>query len=228
MTGPKWMAQRAIRVPLLLLSVFLGLPPTAVAATIDFDAFPGMSFLGGSVPASSQLFDQLQPTTGAIFSSLGGANYVAVADLETGSPSAHAPSPPNGIGGVTSTGFIGFGVPIKISFFDPVSETTPAVTDFVSVTGDLRPIAGDIILKAFDISGLLIGMDQQPDSPGGRVVSFGAPGIHFVTLESTSGTVAFDNLVFNDVTPVPLPASILFLVSALIVVVRLARPRLMG
>ena len=193
------------------------------AAFINFDQFPGMDFRGGVVPIESQLSNQLQPTTGAVFSTLGGADYVGIANLEIGSPSAHAPSPPNGIGGVTVSGNLFYGIPIRISFFDPVSPATPAITDSVSITGDLRPIAGDIILKAYDVNGVLLGIDQQPDSPGGRIVSLSTPNIHFVTVESTSGTVAFDNLSFNDVSAIPIPAAIWLFATGFIGLIGVAR-----
>lgn len=210
-----------------VLLVIIGLlvsPAKVDAAFVNFDQFPGMNFLGGAVPIDSRLSNQLQPTTGAVFSTLGGADYVGVANLEIGSPSPHAPSPSNGIGGVTATGSLFYGIPIKISFFD-LTSTTMAVTDFVSIVGDLRPISGDIILKAFDVNGSLLGFDQQPDSPGGREVSISIPGIHFITVESTSGTVAFDNLNFNDVSAVPVPAAVWLFVSGLLVVSGFAKKR---
>lgn len=189
----------------LLFSVIALMSPIANAVLIDFENFQGMDFLGGSVSTESQLSNQFESTFGVVFSSLGGADFVGVVDLETGSPSAHAPSGTNGIGGVSDTGFLNYSAPIKVSFYDPILSSTQAVTDFISITGDLRPIAGDIILKAFDINDGLLAIDQQTDSPGGRVVSIAVPNIHYFTVESTSGTVAFDDLIFNEVSTISVP-----------------------
>src|SRR5689334_10990789 len=165
----------------------------AATITINFDSFPGMNFLGGAVPLASQLSNQLVSTTGAVFSTEGGSNYVAVANLEIGSPGPHAPSPPNGIGGVTAGGDLFYGIPILVSFFDPANPTTNAETNFVSVRGDLRGIPGNVFLVALDSNGNQIASDTQPDS-GGTLLSVSATGIHTVRMFSQTGTVAFDDL----------------------------------
>jgi hypothetical protein len=184
------------------IAAFLLAASPAGGAAINFDSFPGMNFLGGVVPAASQLSNQLHSATGAVFSSEGGADYVAVANLEIGSPSAHAPSPPNGIGAVTAANQLFYGIPIVVTFFDPTDVTRPAVTDFVSVRADLRGIPGSVRLVAYGVDGSQIGSDTQPDSLG-PLLSVSTPGIHSVTFFSDSGTVAFDDLTFNPVAAVP-------------------------
>jgi hypothetical protein len=176
-----------------------------------------MSFLGGSIPASSSLSNQLQPTTGATFSSEGGAAYVAVANLEIGSPTTHAPSKPNGIGGATLAGSISYSTPIVVTFSNPADSLQTAVTNFVSIQGDLRPIAGSIHLIAYDLLGSQIASDTEPDSVG-TLLSVTAASIHSVKFYSDSGTVAFDNLTFNQVSSVPEPAPLILALPGLMTV----------
>ena len=192
-------------------------PQFAFAVTVNFDSFSGMNFLGATVPAASRLSNQLQPATGATFSSDGGAAYAAVVNLEVGSPSAHAPTPPNGIGAATQAGNLTYSIPIVVTFSDPSNSSVAAITDFVSIRGDLRPIAGLIYLQAYNVSGSLIASDTKPDSVG-TLLSVSALGIHSVKFNSATGSVAFDNLTFNAVTPVPEPKTLLLLIAGLAVI----------
>lgn len=206
-------------------SALLSTSVNAALIEINFDdtigfVFSGMSNTPGvTVPSGSQLSDELQSTTGAIFSSEGGTSYVAVVDLGF---AAHAPSAPNGIGGASLAGSLNYNVPIQVSFFDPGSPTTKAVTDFVSIIGDLIPAAGSMILKAYDVNGVFINDDAKLDT-GGTVLSISAAGIHYITVESSSGTVAFDNLSFNEVTAVPVPAAVWLFGAGLIGLTGVAR-----
>lgn len=174
------------------------LAQNANAESITFETFPGMdySLVGTAIPVASQLSSQLSSTTGARFSTEGGASYVAVVNLELvlGSTS----SPPNGIGAVTSAGNLTYSLPIVVSFVDPLNPTTNATTNFVSVRGDLRGTIGNVILLAFDINGSQIASDSKPDV-GGASLAVSAAGIHSVRFFSQSGSVAFDDLTFNTV-----------------------------
>ena len=200
---------RAISGTLLaqLVLVVLGgiVPGLASAATIDFESLPGMPNATGSiVPTGSRLSDQLQSTTGAVFSSAVG--YVAAVVLGPG----HAQSPPNGIGGVSSANRLSYGSPITVTFFDTLNPSLLAVTDFVSIRGDKIAISGTATLEAFNVAGGSLGLVTVSDIAGGLTLALSQGGIHSVRISETSGTVAFDNLTFNPVTAaVPLPASLL-------------------
>lgn len=91
-------------------------------------------------------------------------------------------------------------------------SNAPAVTDLVSIKGDLIPTAGNVFLNAYDIDGNLIASDIQPDSPAPATLMVAAKGIHRIEFYSKSGTVAFDDLRFNtpvgEVGDTPEPASI--------------------
>lgn len=185
---------------------------SAIPLTIDFDSLPGMSNSPGSpVPLSSQLSNQLQPTTGAVFSSTAG--YVAVVDLGLG----HAISSTNGIGGVDAGGPLNYGTPIIVTFFDPTNALVKAVTDFVEIRGDQHATfpLGTATLTAFGIGGGFLGTFTAPDVTGGLTLSLSVPGIHSVRISETSATIAFDNLRFNPVTSVPEPASLMLLGAGL-------------
>jgi hypothetical protein len=183
---------------------------SAIPLTIDFDSFSGMSNSPGNpVPLSSQLSNQLQPTTGAVFSSTAG--YVAVVDLGPG----HAISSANGIGGVNALGQLSYGTPITVTFFDPTNALAKAVTDFVEIRGDQHAILGTATLTAFGIGGGFLGAFTANDVAGGLTLNLSVPGIHSVRISETSATIAFDNLRFNPVTSVPEPASLMLLGAGL-------------
>ena len=87
-----------------------------------------------------------------------------------------------------------------------LSGGSAAVTNMVSIKGDLIPIAGTVTLEAFDINGSLLASDVKPDSPAPASLSISTSGIHSIRFFSQSGTVAFDDLAFN--TPVAVDATI--------------------
>ena len=126
-------------------------------------------------------------------------------------------SVPNVISGVTDDGMYVFSddTPIIISFFDPSNSTVKAVTDFVSIRGDLAPLTGaTATMEAFDVFGNSLGKVTDYDSSAGLTLSLTFSGIHSVLLTQNSGggiggTIGFDNLAFNSVVPVPLPAAVL-------------------
>tara|TARA_R110002095_G_C4206968_1_gene235648 strand:+ start:330 stop:1091 length:762 start_codon:yes stop_codon:yes gene_type:complete len=190
---------------------------SAQAVTLTFDTLPAMANSpGDTVPLVNQLNDAFVSTDGVMFSSAAG--YVAVVN--------HAPaptvSPPNVIAGVSAAGTLSYGTAIDISFFDPSSPARLATTDFVSIRGDRAPLAGSTAtMEIFDISGASLGSVTDTDSSLGLTLTLSSPGIHSVRLTQSSagfgldGTIGFDNLEFNAVTAVPLPAALPLFVAAL-------------
>jgi len=191
--------------------------PSAQAVTITFDTLPAMANTpGAAVPLANQLSDALLLSDGVVFSSAAG--YVAVVN--------HAPAPtvtpPNVIAGVSVGGTLSYGSAIDISFFDPSNPSRLATTDFVSIRGDRAPLAGaTATMEIFDISGGSLGSVSDADSTLGLTLTLSSPGIHSVRLTQSSaglgldGTIGFDNLQFNAVTAVPLPAALPLFVAAL-------------
>jgi hypothetical protein len=171
---------------------------------INFEGFGAMPYsnIKSPIPPSARLSDAFLLTHGVRFSS--GSPYVAVVDLGVG----HATSGTNGIGGSTPTGELTYDrqFPIVVSFFDPSDPSQRAVTDFVSVRGDLQGEGQSITLNAFDVDGNLI-TSFTTTNVGGEVLSVSAPGIHSVQFLGThlgthdEGGVALDDLTFNSVTP---------------------------
>jgi hypothetical protein len=172
---------------------------------IDFESFFGMGYSSGQpIPVAARLSDQLGTADGVVFSS--GASYVAVVDLGIG----HATSGTNGIGGSTPDGILTYDHrwPLVIRFVDPQAPEMPAVTDFVSVRGDLWGSSGmNVTLNAYDLNGALVDSDQVPDIGGETLVVTGA-GIHRVEFLGTTDQdgVALDDLTFNPVVVGPTAA----------------------
>lgn len=199
-----------VRSLLCALYVALGLcgvSSSAGAASENFDGFTGVIWTGGVVAPTAQISDDLASLTGAVFSTQGGSDFAAAVDLTTGFPGPHAPSTPNGVAGVSLAGTLTYALPIRIAFFDPSNPTLPATTDSVSIQGDLAGSGGFAHLEAYDLNGILLVADSNFDnvSGGPGVMTVSATGIHFVLARSDDGTVAFDNLQFNDVVPAPQP-----------------------
>ena len=172
---------------------------------ITFEGIAGVEAMsaanGTPVPLNARLSTELQASNGVSFSSIGG--YVAVVHLGLG----HAATPPNGIGGVDSSSLLDYNAPIVITFSMPGSPNTPAVTDFVSIRGDLSATAGAATMEAFDVSGSLIGSVTSAGGPGGVALSISIPNIHSIRLLQTQADVAFDNLRFNELSPALVPGS---------------------
>lgn len=169
--------------------------------------FEGIGGIVPMAPSSTQvalaarLSTQLQATDGVSFSSIAG--YVAVVDLGLG----RTASPPNGISGVDSSNVLDAGSPVVVTFSMPGSPSAPAVTDLVSIRGDLQPGTGSVTMEAFDVSGALIGSVTASDAFGGVALSLSIPGIHRIRLTQTQADVAFDNLRFNALSPASVPGS---------------------
>jgi hypothetical protein len=228
--------KRALTLVAAVLVLFLGAPlsaPLQAYPIIDFEGLPSMPYQAGErIPGINQLSTQLLSTYGVAFSSgpstatTGG--YVAVVNLGAG----HAPSGTQGIGGATSGGILTYGAdnPISFSFFNPANPSQAAVTDSVSVTGDLWGTSGQapLTLTAFDIDGNVIDTAVRPDL-GGTVLTVSGAGIHrvqftgFARPDGEDG-IALDDLTFNPLTPiggngggfVPEPSSI-FLLGSMVV-----------
>ena len=188
--------------------------PSAKADTLNFDSLAAMvGPVGTPVPASARLSNQLL-NSGVRFSS--GSDFVAVVGLGSG----HATSGLNGIGGVNSAGQLSYFIPIRVTFFLPSDPSIQAVTDFVSIRGDMFPLMGTLTLQAFDLNGNLLGSVTEPDSIG-TTLSLSVAGIHSIRLSQSSGTVAFDDLSFNPLaaagptTPVSEPTTMLLLGTGL-------------
>ncbi|MBN8509602.1 MAG: PEP-CTERM sorting domain-containing protein [Burkholderiales bacterium] len=105
--------------------------------------------------------------------------------------------------------------PIDVSFFDTANTANEAVTDFVSLRGDLwGGGSGPISLFAYDIAGNLLTSDTQPDV-GGTTLVVSAAGIHRVRFIG-NGSVGVDDLTFNAlVAAVPEPHTIALIAVAL-------------
>ncbi len=173
---------------------------SAQAVTINFDDLPATSTVAGlSVPGPSQLTNQYA-SQGVLFSSLGG--FASVVNFGPNTPSS-----PNAIAASTTEGLLTYAVPIEITFVSPSNPLLPAVTDFVSVRGDLFIMGlGTNTMLALDINGEPIDFDIQIEPPA-SILSVTGFGIHKVILIGST-TTAFDDLSFNPVVVVPEPSSI--------------------
>ncbi len=187
--------RRRIDVAVAVLGLLVATGPVAAdVVTINFDDLPGMANSpGSSIPAQSQLSNQFA-NLGVLFSS--GEPYVAVVNLGPG----HATSGRNGIGGSRPPSILTYDAayPIDITFVDPQNPSIPAVTNFVSVRGDLLGSGKNVTLNAYNLNGQFITSTTVPDS-GGETLSITTPGIHIVRFIGTTDAdgVALDDLRFN-------------------------------
>jgi hypothetical protein len=173
------------------------MPPRIV---LDFEGFGGMTFISrNTIPPSARLSDAFLFTDGVRFSS--GSPFVAVTENGVG----HAPGGKNGIGGSTPDGKLTYDrtYPIMARFFDPKNPAVPAVTDYVSVRGDLWGGGQTIVLNAYDLDGKRIGSSTVVDD-GNATMTIATPGIHYIEFLGTQddGGVSLDNLTFNPVVPI--------------------------
>jgi hypothetical protein len=162
---------------------------------------------GSPVPSGAQLSTQYLATYGVSFNS--GAGYAAVANH--GFPLL-TPTPPNLIGGTNADGTLNYAAPITASFFTTANTSIFATTNYVRVLGDLFGAgSGTVTLSAFDYLGNFLGSVTDTDNKplgSGPVLTLNLAGIHSVNFSGTSGTVAFDNFEFGDLTAAPVPGPI--------------------
>ncbi len=179
---------------ILIWGVIIG---RAHSAFIDFDLLSGMSYAaGGPIPLESRLDTQFLASDGVLFSS--DSPFLAVVNLG----SSRTASGEMGIGGSTLSGLLTYsGTFFKANFYNPNNPLDAAVTDFVSIQGDLIGDNQVVTFSAFDINGNILGTDSQVDV-GGNIFSLSFNGIHSVEVTASgSGSMALDNFSFNDVTP---------------------------
>lgn len=190
---------RALATASLALVVGLSVS-SARAVTINFDDLPATSPVAGlPVPAGSQLTNQYA-ALGVLFNSSGG--FASVVNFGPNTPSS-----PNAIAASAFDGTLSYALPIELTFVSPDNSSVAAVTDFVSIRGDLFVMGfGTNTMIALDINGNAIDYDVKIEPPA-SLLTVSAPGIHRVILIGTT-TTAFDDLTFNDLVPVPEPSSI--------------------
>jgi hypothetical protein len=193
-----------------LAGVALLLPGVASSAsaaqtTIDFEGLPGMSLWSFTpVPAESKLSNQLVSTYGTVFTSESVNQYIAVVNLGAG----HAPSGTNGFGAVNNANNLSYGTPFNIFFFLPASPSTPAATDFISISSDLLPGSGQTAtLYAYDYFGNLLGTSSAVDNAP-FTLSVSSPGIHSARIVGYD-SIAWDLVKFDSpLVAVPEPSSL--------------------
>jgi hypothetical protein len=198
-------------------------PVGAHAAIITFEEAVAPTAMtnspGAAVPTGSRLTNQYL-SQGVLFSS--GAGYAAVV-LHVTSPTNATPSFPNVIGGTTAGGALSYSTAITATFVQPGNASVLATTNFVRVLGDRFPLgSGTVTLSAFGLNGALLGSTTADDVGPigtGPALELSLAGIHRVTFTGSSGTVAFDNFEFGELTvpstPVPEPAALGLLVAGL-------------
>src|SRR5262249_21331929 len=83
----------------------------------------------------------------------------------------------------------------------PSDSTTPAVTDFVSITADEVGANQIISLEGYDANGQLLATTSAIDI-NGPTLSLSVPGIHSINILGSSST-AFDDLTFSQLYAAP-------------------------
>jgi hypothetical protein len=169
----------------------------ATPVLIDFEGLTGMGNSLVSVPLASRLSDYYLASTGAVFR--GDDAFVGVVQLGRG----HATSGVNGIGSSNVSGALSYSAPIRIEFFAPGDASRKATTNFVSIRGDNSPASGSAMLVAFDVSNVEVGRVSAADSSPGLTLSLSVANIQRVEISTTMPNIAFDDLQFNPVTPLP-------------------------
>ena len=184
----------------LLLLAFASCAQGSFTTLIDFEAplppglVPNTFFQLSAVNPNSELTNQYE-NLGVLFSTYGGAPYAVLVDL-----TGQAPSGVNGIGPANSSGELDYTQSLDVILVQP-GTLIPAVTDGISIQGDLEPVAGNVNFSAYDINGNLLTSGSAPDTAGG-LYQLSAPGIHEFRISSESGTVAYDNLSLDTPTAV--------------------------
>lgn len=189
------------------------------AVLIDFEEFELTAMnnsVGSLIPTSARISNQYLGTDGVIFSS--GNDFIAAVNLGIG----HATSGSVGIGGSDgANGLTYAGEFFRANFFDPNNISTQAVTNYVEIRGDNISDGTGGTFSAYDINGVLLGSDSQTNVSGNTFV-LAFEGIHSVKFTG-SGTIALDDLTFNPVTAIPVPAAVWLFASGLLGLIGVAR-----
>jgi hypothetical protein len=173
--------------------------PPAAPIVLNFDELTGMPNANMRVPEEARLSDQYLRRYGVRFRS--SDPFVAVVHLGEGVAASGA----NALGGTTWNGALthDWHHPIYAAFYDPAHPEYEAVTDFVSLKCDLIGHGHNVVLRAFDVNGNEIGIQNAADT-GRETLSISASGIHsivFLGSDADEGT-SVDDFTFHPVTPV--------------------------
>ena len=204
--APRGGIYRLVRQLVLGTSAIMATSAAASAGqiVIDFEGLPTTAtFAAGSdIPLAAQLSSPFQPTLGVTFSSV--QPYVPVLKLGPND----ATSGTNGMGMSDANGLVSYSTYINAIFTVPGNVFAPAVTDFVSVRGDLFSTdpGAPLTLVGYDALGNIVATDQEPESPG-VTLSISHPGIHGVQIIG-DGSTAFDDFTFNSVQIIPEPSAV--------------------
>jgi len=164
----------------------------------------GLTFLeGNTIPDSAKISTQYVTPFGVRFSS--GSNYASLVAYPN---LTYTTSGYNGLGGSTPEGNLTYDsdYPTMATFVDPANPANPAITDFVSLRGDLIGTKNtNVTLNAYDKDGNLIGSDTELDFSG-EYLAVSAPGIHSIKFFGNHGTnigVGIDDFTFGVVATFP-------------------------
>ncbi len=199
--------------PFCAVAVILASLAGAVRAngvtTIDFETVPGVTptpsyFQLSEVPLESYLSDQLLNQYGVWFySETPNAAAVAYVDLGEG----HATSGSYGIGSIDTQSRIDYSIPLMASFFIADNPTQAAVTNVVGIMADQASCCETLTLEAYDYQGNFLAATTATAIPGGTSLELTHPGIHTIRVLQESASVAWDDLSFGELRPVPEPSS---------------------
>jgi hypothetical protein len=185
-----------------------------IETTIDFEVVPNVTpapsfFQLTDAPLNSYLSDQLLNETGVRFYSEA-PNPAALAYVQLGQ--GHATSGEFGVATINTESKIDYNVPLMASFFVKDNPLLPAVTDIVSISGDLASCCETLTIEAYNANGLLLATSTTVAGDTPLVIA--APGIHTVRVTEESGTVAWDDFAFGALRPVPEPSTLALLTLA--------------
>lgn len=191
----------------------------ATETTLTFEDMAGIGTLGGFIPVQNRVSNNYQATTGAIFSTIGGASFVGVMNFGGANPI----SPPNTIRAASAHGDADNFLPILINF-SLTGTNLGKVVNSVSVQGFdvLGRTNNTVFLVAYDSSGTQIDSDSRT-TIGATLLSVSATDIASVRLYSSLGIVAWDNVTVS-VVPEP-PVYMLALAGIAGLVIRSRKSR---
>lgn len=179
-----------------------GPPIGGSAVTLDFESplpaglEPMFFRQGTAVPLQARITDQ--------FASVGvRMENVAAVFLGAG----HAPSGTNGIGPIHPTDTLDYASPIIFTFVSPNDGTTPATTDYFSISTDNAGSSKNTVtVRAYSTDDRLLGSVSHTETGGSVAIELQDVGaFHRVVIQSTmtsqsSGGIAFDLVRFGSLT----------------------------